>query len=561
MTGLTTSEVEERRARGEGETGARSVTKSTGAILRENICTLFNALNFAIAILLFAVGAYSNMLFIAIIILNIVIGIVQEFKAKKLVDELTILNQPHAVVLRDGKETTIEAGDIVKDDVMVLDSGKQICNDAVVIDGRLEVNESLLTGESDSIDKTAGSELYSGSSVISGRAYARVTHVGDENYTNSLINEVRQEKRVHSELLDSMRKVTRFTSFLIIPLGVLLFILKSIDKNAEKEEKAAAQAQADYRSDLGPASAQMAPRQEQDPEAACGTDRPTAEQKSAQNWHKTIAVICTILGAVFLFTGAEELIDCLFDFPDFDDLLPALATTIGGAGALWTGLRMDRTRKLERLLDKIAGDRDNIPLDELFAAAGIDAAKGRAAVESAISHGYFGADAYIDNRTATLVVRGAAPQPPKQPEPKPAPAPADQYAALLQQLRQVNDAIPDPVMTTKISRLEAVSARIFELAKQDPGKKAQLQKFMDYYLPTALKLLNTYASLPAQDVQGENIADAKKNIERSMDLLVTAFENQLDKLFQSDALDVSADVAALEGMLNMDGLTGNEFTK
>ena len=343
------------------------------------------------------------------------------------------------------------------------------------------------------------------------------------------------------------------------PLGVLLFILKSIDKNAEKEERAAAQAQADYRSDLGPAPAQTAPRQ--DPEATCGTDLPTAEQKSAQNWHKTIAVICTILGAVFLFTGAEELIDCLFDFPDFDDLLPALATTIGGAGALLTGLRMDRTRKLERLLDKIAGDRDNIPLDELFAAAGIDAAKGRAAVESAISHGYFGADAYIDNRTATLVVRGAAPQPPKQPEPKPAPEPADQYAALLQQLRQANDAIPDPVMTAKISRLEAVSARIFELAKQDPGKKAQLQKFMDYYLPTALKLLNTYASLPAQDVQGENIADAKKNIERSMDLLVTAFENQLDKLFQSDALDVSADVAALEGMLNMDGLTGSDFAK
>ena len=343
------------------------------------------------------------------------------------------------------------------------------------------------------------------------------------------------------------------------PLGVLLFILKSIDKNAEKEEKAAAQAQADYRSDLGPASAQTAPQQENEP--AYGHDVPTKEQKDAQNWHKTIAVICTILGAIFLFTGAEELIDCLFDFPDFDDLLPALATTIGGAGALWTGLRMDRTRKLERLLDKIVGDHDNIPLDELFAAAGIDAAKGRAAVESAISHGYFGADAYIDNRTATLVVRGAAPQPPKQPEPKPAPAPTDQYAALLQQLRQANDAIPDPVMTAKISRLEAVSARIFELAKQDPGKKAQLQKFMDYYLPTALKLLNTYASLPAQDVQGENIADAKKNIERSMDLLVTAFENQLDKLFQSDALDVSADVAALEGMLNMDGLTGSDFAK
>ena len=115
----------------------------------------------------------------------------------------------------------------------------------------------------------------------------------------------------------------------------------------------------------------------------------------------------------------------------------------------------------------------------------------------------------------------------------------------------VDDVVPHSIL------LEAA----VELAKQDPGKKAQLQKFMDYYLPTALKLLNTYASLHAQDVQGENIADAKKNIERSMDLLVTAFENQLDKLFQSDALDVSADVAALEGMLNMDGLTGSDFAK
>ncbi|NEG77816.1 HAD-IC family P-type ATPase [Bifidobacterium avesanii] len=223
MTGLTAREVEERRARGEGETGANSVTKSTGAILRENICTLFNALNFAIAILLFAVGAYTNMLFIAIIILNIVIGIAQELKAKKLVDELTILNQPHATVLRDGRETELETREIVRDDVIVLESGRQICNDAVVLSGDLEVNESLLTGESDSVDKKPGDQLLSGSSVISGRCLARVVHVGDANYANSLINEVRQEKRVHSELLDSMRKVTRFTSFLIIPLGVLLF--------------------------------------------------------------------------------------------------------------------------------------------------------------------------------------------------------------------------------------------------------------------------------------------------------------------------------------------------
>ena len=185
-------------------------------------------------------------------------------------------------------------------------------------------------------------------------------------------------------------------------------------------------------------------------------------------------------------------------------------------------------------------------------------------MDSASAHGYFGANAYVDYRTDTLVVRGAAPQPKKPapaPAPKPQPAAEDEYAALLRQLRQVNDAIPDPVMTAKISRLETVSSRIFALAKKDPAKKAQLQKFMDYYLPTALKLLNTYASLSAQDVQGQNITEAKQSIERSMDLLVTAFENQLDKLFQSDALDVTTDIAALEGMLNMDGLTGNEFGK
>ena len=361
-----------------------------------------------------------------------------------------------------------------------------------------------------------------------------------------------------------LAKIPTIAIFIVMamsgPLGVLLFILKGIDQKVMKEEQEAARARGDYRADLGPE-----PDRKNEP--VCGHDVPTEEQKNTKNWHKTAMSLCTVLGACFLFAGAMDLVDVVgswFYFPDFEELFTALAMTLGGGGALFMGLRMDRARKLERQLDRIVGERDNIPLDELFAAAGIDAAKGRSTLESAIEHGYFGADAYIDNRTGTLVVRGAAPQPPR-PEPKPQPkkpaAPADEYAALLQQLRQVNDAIPDPVMTAKISRLESVSARIFQLAKEDSAKKAQLQKFMDYYLPTALKLLNTYASLSAQDVQGGNITEAKQNIERSMDLLVTAFENQLDKLFQSDALDVSADVAALEGMLNLDGLSGSDFKK
>lgn len=224
LSGLSTPEVLKRREEGKEKNAPEQITKTKSRIIRENLFTLFNFLNFLIAALLFTVGAYSNMLFIAIIILNIVIGIAQELKAKKLVDELSILNRPAVTVRRDGEDMKVGLEEIVKDDLMVLESGSQICNDAVVVSGTLEVNESLLTGESDAVVKEEGAELLSGSSVISGRAYAKVTHVGRENYASRLASEVKKEKKVHSELLGSMQKVTRFTSFLIIPLGILLFL-------------------------------------------------------------------------------------------------------------------------------------------------------------------------------------------------------------------------------------------------------------------------------------------------------------------------------------------------
>lgn len=231
--GLSKQEVLLRRQRGEGGYEAPQITKSTAAIFRENICTLFNFLNLTIAVLLFAAGAYTNLLFIFIILLNIVIGISQELKAKKLVDDLSILNRPVVSVIRDGKKQDIELEEIVKDDVIVLESGKQICSDAVVFDGMLEVDESLLTGESDPVVKKNGSVLYSGSSVISGKAYAAVTHAGNDNYASKLMNEVKEEKKIHSELLDSMKKVTRFTSMLIVPLGILLFCEAVFLRNGE----------------------------------------------------------------------------------------------------------------------------------------------------------------------------------------------------------------------------------------------------------------------------------------------------------------------------------------
>ena len=340
------------------------------------------------------------------------------------------------------------------------------------------------------------------------------------------------------------------------PLGVLLFILKGIDQKVMKEEQAACP---------GNAYTPPEPASTRKEEPVHDPDMPTEEQKSAKQWHKNIATLCTILGAVFLFAGVTDVVDLIGAWqlmPDPGELFSDIVMAIGGGGALLTGLRMNSTRKLERLLDKVVGERDNIPLPELFAAAGVDAARGRSAVKSAIEHGYFGADAYIDNRTDTLVVRGAAPQPKKPapaPAPKPQPAAEDEYAALLRQLREVNDAIPDPVMSQKISRLEEVSERIFALAQKDPDKKAQLQKFMNYYLPTTLKLLNSYDKLSRQRVKGENIQKTMFEIEGMMETIAGAFEKQLDSLFDDDALDIAADISVMESILKQEGLSGEDM--
>jgi len=353
-------------------------------------------------------------------------------------------------------------------------------------------------------------------------------------------------------------------------LAVILFILRAIDKDAEKKEWRAFQDRRRYAADFRPEdtrrAAQPGPGAPYDYSARYQAhDLPTAEQQKAKKRRQSLINWCTVLGGLFLFAGVTELPDSIY-YGLWNDLFSNLFMVVGGGGALVLGLFLRRVSRLERQLDKVVGDRDNIPLDELFAAAGIPEKEGRKVLESAIDHGYFGADAYIDNRTDFLVVRGDAPipAPPAQesaPQPDPDPAGESQYQRLLRQLHEAGAALADPVLRDKAARLETVSARIFALAEADPGKEDQLRKFVNYYLPTALKLLHTYAQLDGQGVDGENITKTKQSIERSLDLLVTAFENQLDKLFQSDALDVSADIAALEGMLNLDGLSGeSDFT-
>lgn len=223
-TGLTTEQAETKKRNGKQNTLPEKVTKTTGRIPKDNVCTLFNLFNVLIAIALALVGAWSNMLFILIIALNTLIGIVQELHAKKLVDKLSLLSIPTAKVIRDGSVLEIPVQELVEEYVIELEAGKQVCSDSVILAGNAEVNESLLTGESAPISKSAGDHLLSGSFIISGKCRACVEHVGTENYAAKIAGEAKRLRGVHSELLSSMRKVTRFTGYLIPPLGILLFL-------------------------------------------------------------------------------------------------------------------------------------------------------------------------------------------------------------------------------------------------------------------------------------------------------------------------------------------------
>ena len=224
FTGLTEKQVKERIAAGQTNDYRMNPAKSTGTIIRENTLTLFNLLNFLLAACLFAVKAYSNMFFISIIILNIIIGIVQELRAKKMVDRLTLLAQNDITVIRDGRKQAIAPDQLVLGDHVLLKAGEQIPSDMRVLDGLAEVNESLLTGESDTIVKKAGAEILSGSYLTSGQLLAEVQHVGAENYAAKIINETKAAKPIKSELIQSIQKISKFTSFIILPIGILLFI-------------------------------------------------------------------------------------------------------------------------------------------------------------------------------------------------------------------------------------------------------------------------------------------------------------------------------------------------
>lgn len=222
-SGLTNEDVTSRLANGMVNLQDDNISKSVGQIVRDNLMTFFNLINIILAGLIIFVGSFKNLFFMGIVICNTAIGIIQEIRAKKTLDKLSLITATKVHVIREGVEEKIDISEVVLDDIMLLTTGNQICTDAIVREGMVEVNEALISGESDIIAKHPGDHLFSGSFVVSGQARTQVEHVGRDNFAHKLMSEARVFKKYKSELQKSLDTILKIISILIIPLGAGLF--------------------------------------------------------------------------------------------------------------------------------------------------------------------------------------------------------------------------------------------------------------------------------------------------------------------------------------------------
>lgn len=224
MEGLTTAEAEAKRNEGLSNAKTDSATKTTKEIIHSNVFTYFNLIFLIIAILLIAVGAFRDLTFLPIIIANTLIGIVQELRSKKVLDELSIMNEPKVKVVRDGKIRSLTSEELVLDDVISLSAGNQIPADAVVLSGNVTVNEALITGEADEIAKKEGDTLLSGSFVVSGNCMARLEKVGKDSYISGLmLQATRTKEGEQSEMIRALNRLVKTVGVIILPIGIILF--------------------------------------------------------------------------------------------------------------------------------------------------------------------------------------------------------------------------------------------------------------------------------------------------------------------------------------------------
>lgn len=352
-----------------------------------------------------------------------------------------------------------------------------------------------------------------------------------------------------------------FCSGFLWPLGLLLLFGKLF---ADDEKKPARQAPPLQGTAAQAAGASAAPRRQTKAAKAVKKVTKSPKLKKSNAWWLKIG------GLVLLLFGLGTMGDAVgtMMLPDamvrwwLEDLMTAAALSTGGAAMLFSGFSMERKLKRFSKYLLVMGDRGAVPIDELARTLGYSERRVEKDLEKMIDKGYFGGKAYLNMELGYLFRGGGAEADFRQrfqeareaaEEPKAPPREAEEgYSGILRSIRRANDRIADPVLSAKIDRLEEITAKIFKAVEEDPRKKERIGTFLNYYLPTTQKLLDSYAQFESAGVEGENLRQAKRRIETTMDSIVKGFEHQLDELYQADAMDVDSDIRVMEHMLRRD---------
>ena len=338
------------------------------------------------------------------------------------------------------------------------------------------------------------------------------------------------------------------------PIALVLLFMKLFKNDGQKQ-----------RVQAPPLSGNIPEKKETAPKArkTAGVTRSPAEKRSTA---RMLRIVGTIVAAVGLIACWEPIQMMIFigevDLWYVEDLLAALALAAGGAAMLGSGTVMDRRLKRYAKYLAVLGDYEAMSLEQLSRTLGFSRGQVERDLEKMLDQGYFGPAAYLNMELGYLFRSGKAmeemrakqaaqaAQTPKEAE--------EGYSGILRKIRRANDAIADPVLSAKIDRLEEITARIFRAVEEDPKKAGRIDTFLNYYLPTTQKLLDSYAEFEAAGVEGENLRQAKGRIESTMDAIVRGFEHQLDELYKADALDVDSDIRVMETMLRRDTATVEE---
>ncbi len=348
--------------------------------------------------------------------------------------------------------------------------------------------------------------------------------------------------------------------FGLSPLALVLLFLKLFGVGSGEKKRQAAPPP--LQETTGQRTSERVGRQASQPNRAQKTVHQVMKAPSQKkSTARTLMIVGAILAAVGLVACAEpvEMIVWSKDlFLYLEDLLSALAMLVGGGAMLGSGLAMNRSMKRYAQYLAVMGDRPAMSVEELARVTGFSQRRVTKDLQAMISKGFFGGKAYLNRELGYFFRSSQADEDwqRRQEEAEEAAAPPKEaeegYSGILRNIRRANDRIADPVLSAKIDRLEEVTAKIFQAVEADPKKRSSIDTFLNYYLPTTQKLLDSYAEFEATGVEGANLGQAKDRIEKTMDSIVAGFEHQLDELYKMDAMNVDSDIRVMEPMLRRD---------